>query len=1021
MPMLATLLGRCRRAEDLPPLFAHLGYATAESGVEGDWHAIARWRTFRVIGATAADPVEAVRTKARRLAATAQPALVAAIGNGTLALAAPRLGTAASSPVLAISVEHPDRLHLQLLVELAPKQGSTALAHALRTDEVLGSETASERFFEAFHGLFLRAQGRVSPRRHGADRALLALLPLTRVLFLYFVQAKGWLDGRTDFLRTALDDALAGRHQFHRSVLHPLFFGTLNRPAAARSGERFGRVPYLNGGLFEPHPAERTGGPLILPNTFWRDAFDQVFERFRFCVREGEQVDAVAPDMLGRTFERLMQSDERQASGTFYTPERLVREVVIATIGTVLERMGASGTEAYEVLAACAPPQGDRRAMIRRLVQLRIADPAAGSGAFLLSTLDVLTTAWTALGTVRNPAARVRLRRRIVARQLFGVDVNPVAVRLAELRLWLALMADDPETDATRVAPLPNLNGIVRQGDTLLDPIGAVRAFGVTAPSTDTGRVAAARRTVFGARGPERADALAVLRNAELESAQEYVADAISQVQSVLRDLLSAARGRDLFGTRVGLSSAARARHRILRAHLKDLRAARQRITHGTVPFFSFEVHHPRVMAAGGFDAVIGNPPWVRAERLPFTLRATLKGRFRWWRADDGRGFVHQPDLAVAFLERAVELARPGGTVGFLLPSKVRSAGYAEVVRQALVRETTLGFVHRIPDQKARGFRASVYPLAVVLTKAAPAPDHRVGLDFRRERTIPQRALAGPGPWILAGDHARRALDELRRGGPPLGVVAPPMLGVKTGADDILLGTIVTSGGPTCVARMGGVEVRLEAAVLRRALRGRDLRAFVAHGDRVVFWPYESSGVLRVTLPPLAARWIRTHRARLEQRSDFRGGPLWTLFRTGAAFGRNRVVWPDLARAPHAVVQDDRAAAPIPLNTCYVSITPDAEMAFALAATLNSTWIRVLLRLGADEARGGYRRHNTRAMSTVPIPPEGRARQRLVVLSRRAHQTHGFCLHDLDSAVATALGLSAATRADLTALADDLG
>ena len=1019
--MLATLLGRCRRAEDLPSLFTHLGYATAEGETEGEWQSVARWRTFRVIGTAAEHPAETVRLMARRLAATAQPGLVAAIGNGVLALAAPRLGTVASSPVLTITLAQPDRLHLQLLGELAPKPGSTALEHALHTDEVLASEAASDRFFEAFHGLFLRAQGAVPARVHASDRALLALLPLTRVLFLYFVQAKGWLDGRADFLRTALDSALGARRRFHRSVLHPLFFGTLNRPPATRSDARFGRVPYLNGGLFEPHPAERAGEPLTLPNTFWRDAFDQVFERFRFCVREGEQVDAIAPDMLGRTFERLMQSGERQASGTFYTPERLVREIVTATLATVLEQTGAGSEDARGLLVGHPPRRVVRTAMIRRLVRLRIADPAAGSGAFLLGTLDVLTGAWTALGAVSNSAARVRLRRRIVARQLFGVDVNPVAVRLAELRLWLALIADDPETDVTRVAPLPNLNGIVRQGDTLLDPIGAVRALGATAAPSNTTRVAAARRRVFAARGVERAQALAALRGAELEAAHERVTAALAQTRAALRDLLSAARGRDLFGRRAGLSPTARARHRALRAHLTQLRAAERRIAHGTVPFFSFEVHRPKVMAAGGFDAVIGNPPWVRAERLPANLRATLGARFRWWRAEDRRGFVHQPDLAVAFLERAVELARPGGAVGFLLPSKVGSAGYAETARQALVRETTISYVHRIPDHKAREFRASVYPLALVLAKTAPPPDHRVGLDFRRERTVPQQALTSPGPWVLAGDRARRALDRLCNGGRPLSEVAPPMLGVKTGADDILLGTIVASDGPTCVARMGGAEIRIEAAVLRPALRGRDIGAFAARSDRVVFWPYESSKALRSTLPPLAARWVRTHRARLERRSDFRGGPVWTLFRTAAAFARHRVVWPDLSRAPHAVVCDHGAVAPIPLNTCYVSVTADAQTALALAATLNSTWIRVLLRLRADEARGGYRRHNARAMSVVPVPPQGPARQRLVTLSRHTHQTHDICQDDLDAAVAEALGLSAAARADLTALADDLG
>jgi len=1018
--MLADLVRRCRSADDLPALFTHLGYERDDGPAADGWRAVARWRTFRVIGACAPEPAGAAGAMARRLAATAQPGLVAAVGGGTLALATPRLGTAASSPVLTVPVAAPEPLHLQLLAELSPRPDATALAHALRTGDVLATEEASDRFFETFRALFLRAQAAVPPRVSPADRTLLALLPLTRVLFLYFVQAKGWLDGRPDFLRAALDDALARRRPFHRSVLHPLCFGTLNRPADQRAGAPFGRVPYLNGGLFEPHPAERAHGPLVLPNPFWRDAFDGVFERFRFCVREGEHVDAIAPDMLGRTFERVMQRGERRASGTFYTPERLVRELVVATLATALASRDLPHDAARALFTGHGLPGRPRGPLVRRLVGLRVLDPAVGSGAFLLGTLDVLAGAWRALGAGRDPAAAARLRRRIVARQLCGVDVNPVAVRLAELRLWLALMADDPETDVSRVLPLPNLNGVIRQGDTLLDPVGGARALGLRTGAAVPAAVTAARRRVFAARGPARAAALSALRTAELAAARDCVATAVADVRAALRDLVAAARGRDLFGRRSGLPPAAQVRYRALREHLRALRTAARHVANGSLPFFAFEVHYPRAVAGGGFDAVIGNPPWVRAERLPAALRATLGARFPWWRARGAHGFAHQPDLAVAFLARGVELVRPGGAVGFLLPSKLASAGYAETARHALVRETSLAYLHRIPEGTAREFRAAVYPLALVTRRETPGAGHRLRLDFEGRRTVSQRSLASAGPWLLTGERARRALERLCAAGPSLGALAPPMLGVKTGADAVFVGRHRGTLAAACRVRLGGEEVELEGAVLRPALRGRDVRPFHAAGDRVVIWPYDAAGTLQ-PLPPLAARWIRRHRAALERRSDFRGGAPWALFRIGAAVARHRVAWPDLALRPHAVALDAARSAAVPLNTCYVSALADDATALALAATLNSTWIHALLLLRADEARGGYRRHNARTMAAVPVPPDGAARDRLVALSRAAHQTHDFCAHDLDRAVAQALGLTAATCAELAAVARDHG
>lgn len=1017
--MLAALLTRCHGPDDLRALFAHLGYGPDDGAGSEPWVPVARWRSFRVVGGVVSEPRDAARAMARRLAATAQPGLVAALGGPLLALAAPRLGVGRSSPVLTVPLEHPEPLHLQLLADLAPRPGATALEHGLRVGEVLATEEVGTRFFVAFRKLVERAGAEVGARAP-ADRRLLALLPLTRVLFLYFVQAKGWLDGRPDFLRAQLDDALAARRHFHRTVLHPLFFGTLNRPATARSRrDRFGRIPYLNGGLFEPHPLEHAAGAAVLPNAFWREAFDDVFERFRFCLREGDEVGAIAPDMLGRVFEGVMDTGERRASGTFYTPAVLVREIVVATLATALSDTALPLEAAADALRGGRPAAATGALLRERLRAVRVLDPAVGSGAFLLGALDVLTTAWRAMADA-DTVAPGRLRRRLLDGHLFGVDINPIAVRLAELRLWLAIVADDPEQDIGRVRPLPNLNGVVRQGDTLLDPIAAVRALGLThMPPAEAAAVAAARRGVFSARGPARAQALAALRQAELQATRVMIGGALAQGTRALRELHAVARSPDLFGRRPGLSRDQRAQCDLLRARLRDLRAADRAAARGAVPFFAFEVHHPEAMAAGGFMAVVGNPPWVRAERLPRAMRSVLATRFRWWNSAGGRGFAHQPDLAVAFLERGLELVAPGGAVGMLLPAKLASAAYAETARRRLVRDTTITYVHRVPDREAAGFGAAVYPLALVARRRPPAEEHHLALSFAGTPTVAQQALAVPGPWLLLGAAARTALDALRTAGPPLQTVAPPMLGVKTGADGVLVGTVLDRGAVHWTLRFGSADVELERGVLRPALRGRDLAPWRATSACAIVWPYDPSGALRASLPPAAARWIRTHRARLARRADYRTGPLWTLFRVRAGLARHRVVWADVARTAAAVALTHAAPDAVPLNTCYVSAAPDDESALAIAATLNSVWVRVLVHAVADEARGGYRRYNARAAGRAPVPPPGAARVRLATLARTAHSSHDVDPHDIDAAVADALGLSREVRATLRALADD--
>src|SRR5207245_7812676 len=125
-------------------------------------------------------------------------------------------------------------------------------------------------------------------------------------------------------------------------------------------------------------------------------------------------------------------------------------------------------------------------------------------------------------------------------------------------------------------------------------------------------------------------------------------------------------------------------------------------------------------LARGGFDLVAGNPPWVRGERLPARVREALATRYPSWRPTRQHGFAHLPDLAVAFVERTLELAAPGGAVALLVPAKLASSGYAEPLRRRLADTTRLERVARV-DRTESAFRAAVYPIALVAAPAAPA------------------------------------------------------------------------------------------------------------------------------------------------------------------------------------------------------------------------------------------------------------------------------------------------------------
>lgn len=876
---------------------------------------------------------------------------------------------------------------LALLSRLRECTGPSALEAAVRLAGLLELEPAGQRFvrgFRAAHALVAAA----FPAGPGPlDRHALALLQLTRVLFLYFVQSKGWLAGEPDYLARGIDACLGQRKQIHRDFLHPLFFGTLNQPALARGviARRLGPLPYLNGGLFEPHPLERRWRSR-LPNEVWRDVFDDLFERFAFCTREGGGERDIAPDMLGRVFEGIMDPEARQRSGTFYTPPGLVTLLLHEGLCAVLQAaLAIPYREAAERLA-----QPDA-AVQDRLRRFTLIDPAAGSGAFLLAGLQQLAEL-TRLSTESVAQAR----RRTLCHSIYGVDLNPVAVRLAELRLWLAVIAEDTEADPAQVQPLPNLDSLVRQGDSLSPTLGLVASSGPGAQ-----RLRDARADLFRSTGDAKRAALRTLRAAERAAALESLAAGEALAAQRVRDAIAALRSPDLFGRRTSLNEPLRQALTDARTELRQLHAERRRLAlHHELPVFDFAVHFADVLSAGGFDMVIGNPPWVRGESLPARLRERLNHRYRWFRRS-GAGWRNAPDLSIAFLERSLEITRAGGTVAMLVPAKLCTAGYASVARHALATETTLHLVAPIPEEKPLRFEATTYPLALVTSRNRPSAVHEVRTTIGTDQhQVSQAVLRSGAPWILRSDPHDGALAELAAAHPPLSSAVRIQLGVKTGADRHFLTDLPD----------------IEPELMRRAVRGRDIREFRVATGQWLRWPCDDRGQPLRKLPPLAAAHFTRCDSDLRARTDYQGGPPWTLFRTRAATAPYRVVWSDLAQRLRAVALIEPGDANlIPLNTCYVVALPDAGRAAALAAWLNSHFACISTAQHAVPAANGYRRFTASTVGALPFPADALQDSTLADLARAARAGDDVS-RELEDRVTTLLGLGN-RHGDLFALA----
>ncbi len=979
---LAALLKGIRLLEDLPALAAALGHEPLWDPVPGGSEptvVVGRAGDFPWYALSGARADRRARALARRMAARGR--LCGAFGLDPTSRRLTVTVSLGGAPRLSVDLDAPDRSALAALGRLASGGSAGAAGYAAYAADALGGEAAGQRFFREFRATLERMAAGLPGPLPVADRHALALLQLTRILFLYFVQAKGWLAGNGRFLAEAVDRCLARKRRVHRDLLRPLFFGTLDRPFSERSRTAlgFGPIPFLNGGLFEPHPLERRLRGDIA-DALWRDAFDRLFERFHFTVAEGER-GGIAPDMLGRVFEGVMAPDERRASGTYYTPSALVHQLLGEGLAALVsERLGCPLGEAEQRLS-----DGDRAAR-QAVLRLRILDPAVGSGAFLLGALERLS----ALGPAEGSAAAAR--RRILRRNLFGVDRNGAAVRLTELRLWLAVIADDRTERPEEVHPLPNLDRLIRQGDSLFDPAGS--GFRVSADRRRASELALLRRAVVTATGREKRERLRELASAEAGIARHALAGADAALRDAIAECLRIARGADLFGARRGLDAEGAERLAELRRELRQVRSLRRELAReGQVPWFDYRIQFADVFAAGGFDLVVGNPPWLRAEELPADMRRRLAGRYRWWRSGSG-GYANRPDLAVAFLERSLELAAPGGVVAMLVPAKVAAAGYGAAARHALASSTTLMAVADLTGSPRASFEATVYPLALVARKAAPPPRHRVRVSLGPSPTVPQSSLRGGAPWLLGRQRLRDTLAAMREGHPRLDSAVSCHLGLKTGANQIFL-------DPPDV----------DDELLRWALRGRDLAPFMPRNRTRLLWTHGPDGSPLPRLPPRTAAYLAPYTPLLRARTDYASGPPWTLFRARAAAAPHRVVWADLARELRAASLTGLPDT-IPLNSCYVAPASSDAEADRIAAWLNCSWLRAAARAGAVPAAGGCARYTASTVGALPLPPSVLSDDDLSTLTHSA-RNGGRVQADLDDIAAGHLDLGASQRAAL--------
>ena len=319
---------------------------------------------------------------------------------------------------------------------------------------------------------------------------------LNRMIFIYFIQKKEWLvwnEGEPDkrylynLYKKYKKEYKTKNSNFYRDFLEPLFFYAFNQnssfknfPLSQEIKISYSYMPYLNGGLFTKNKFDELGD-VLLEDSLFEEIFDNLLEKFNFTITEDLPFDievAVDPEMLGKVYESLVHGEEiqeRRKAGIFFTPRVEIDYMIkISLVENMYKNLGIEKEKLIKFVYSNDEKidlnEEEKFKIREHLKNIKIVDPAVGSGSFLVRAMNILVDLLT---KASYEVDRFNLRKSIIKNSLYGVDVMEWAVRVAELRLWLNLLIDVEKGDIDIYTKplLPNLSFKIRQGDSLVQEI----------------------------------------------------------------------------------------------------------------------------------------------------------------------------------------------------------------------------------------------------------------------------------------------------------------------------------------------------------------------------------------------------------------------------------------------------------------------------------------------------------------------------------------------------------------------
>ncbi len=801
-------------------------------------------------------------------------------------------------------------------------------------------EKVTKNFYSSYAEAFQQMEKAIRDNNNIKDEELRLFTQtlFNRLMFLKFVEKKHWLrfQESTDYLASLYAAGGIGSRSFYQSRLMPLFFEALAIQGKQES-DAVGKVPFLNGGLFE-----RKEGFDDNITDINNEAFelilgpDGLFNRYNFTVEESTPLDievAVDPEMLGKVFEELVTG--RHESGSYYTPRSIVSFMCREALKGYLYEKTSVPKEAIEKLVDEHEledgdlTEKDADDILYYLETLKAVDPACGSGAYLLGLLQELMAIRRTLQNQKlraDPAFHYELKLRAISRSLYGVDIDPFATNIAKLRLWLSLAVE-----ADKPQPLPNLDFKIETGDAILGPCNELT-------NTDD--------LLFISDLKDRAEAL-VLKKDEYMTAhgdrKKQLYDEIKKEEDEIASETSTAYGENVIAWYVHFAEVFMTSRR------------QQDIQKGIEELKDYQV---TTFEPTGFDIVLANPPYVRQELIK-DIKPELQKIYP-------NTYSGTADLYTYFYTRAVELLGPGGMLSFISPNKWFRANYGKKIRNFLADQCT---VHSITDfQDSPVFEgATAYPMIFVAQKGNVAHPtvytethvSNGNIDVKtvikeNGKILNGKSIKGEN-WSFVDEKAAARIAKMQIDSVPLEIYVKRQIyrGILTGFNKAFV--IDNAKREELIAEDPASE-----DLIKPLLMGRDIKRWYSSSKNqwIIVTPID----VDIDNYPEIFRHLKRYQSELKKRLD--QGHHWWELRACAyyeEFKKEKIVFPDIAPKSRFALDTDGCYLG---NTGYIIPIADKY----LLGILNSTLVNEFYTDISAQVRGGYLRFIYQYVAQIPIP-----------------------------------------------------